>query len=454
MKTTQEIRNEYKEFIDNNREAVIAGMESIKSEEERSALYYDNRCTAKTLAIPKVYNTDIIDSFKGIVTTMHGICEKVISEYVKNPEFRKKFPFSKELEELILTPHGYDMLLPMARFDVFFNEETKDFYFCEINTDGTSAMNEDRILKDLFFDNPAHQYMIRQYDYKSFELFDSWVKEFLAIYDNFAASKGQATDDVNSSVKKRINVAVVDFLDIGILKEFKEFARHFQSAGVNCEVCDIRKLRFDGKHLISPSGNVIDAVYRRAVTTEIIDRLDEVAPFVEAVKNQAFFLCGSFKTQVVHNKWFFKVLFDEDTKAILTKEENAFVEAHVPRTVLFSEDTCDIGYVRTHKDEFILKPMDSYASNGVYAGAEFNETEWNEKIDSVLSADYICQDYATQYETENVDYAWGDGEFKGYINMPGLYSYGGKFAGVYSRMSDGKIIASHRNERTVPTYYI
>ena len=70
----------------------------------------------------------------------------MIKEYLKNPSYRKLFPFSRKLEELILIPNGYQSLLPIARFDIFYNEENGNFKFCEINTDGTSAMNEDYVL--------------------------------------------------------------------------------------------------------------------------------------------------------------------------------------------------------------------------------------------------------------------------------------------------------------------
>ena len=56
------------------------------------------------------------------------------------------------------------------------------------------------------------------------------------------------------------------------------------------------------------------------------------------------------------------------TKAILTEKERAFVENHVPLTVEFSERYIPLEDVRKRKDEFILKPMDAYASKGIYAG--------------------------------------------------------------------------------------
>ena len=49
-------------------------------------------------------------------------------------------------EELILRADPAVSLLPMARIDFFYNEQTGAYKYCEFNTDGTSAMNEDREL--------------------------------------------------------------------------------------------------------------------------------------------------------------------------------------------------------------------------------------------------------------------------------------------------------------------
>ena len=107
------------------------------------------------------------------------------------------------------------------------------------------------------------------------------------------------------------------------------------------------------------------------------------------------------------------------------------------------------------KDHYILKPDDSYASNGVYAGVEFTQARWEEKVDEAFGRGYICQEYCPQYASQNIDFAWGDGEWRSYISMAGLYVYNGSFAGVFSRAAEGDgIIASHRNERTQATYVV
>ena len=439
----QKVREEYISLIgsdiENNRKGALA----LKGSMERSPLYFRDRFTSKTLQIPRLYSGEDIGRFEQIVSTAYGIFEKVIREYLNSADYRTLFPFSKELEELILIPTGYASELPMARFDIFYHEDTKEFYFCEINTDGTSGMNEDRLLDELFIDNPAHQEMRRRHELHTFELFDSWVQTFLDLYRTY------------ESKTYGPNVAIVDFLDTGTLREFQEFARRFQRAGVNCEICDIRELRYENGRLYSAAGHVIDAIYRRAVTTDILEHFNEVQPFIRAVRERSCFLAGAFRTQIIHHKWLFHILHLERTKRFLTADECAFVEDHIPKTIPFEPGFIDIEEVISHKDKFILKPQDSYASKGVYAGVEFPEMEWEKLAREAYKTGYIRQDYCPQYSEPNIDFAWGDGEWHRYISMAGLYVYNRKFAGVFSRAAEGNgIIASHRNERTQPTYLV
>lgn len=438
------INEEYSILIKNNYEENRKGALQMQDYLNHSQLYYKDRCYSKILQIPKVYTEEISDIFDKIVSSAYQIFIKVIREYLECEDYRALFPFSKELEELILVPSLYDSVLPMARFDIFYQEDTSDFYFCEINTDGTSAMNEDRILNESFLLNPAHQKMLQKYKMRTFELFDSWVATFLSLYQTYQKAK----------IGELPQVAIVDFLENGTIREFEEFARRFQKAGMLCEICDIRALEYREDSLYSPNGMRIDAIYRRAVTSDIMKYYDDVKPFVQAVRDQNVFLVGGFTTQIIHNKWLFHVLHLERTKRFLTKEERLFVEKHIPYTKLLESSQIDYSQIVDQKDDYIIKPLDSYASNGVFAGVDYETNEWEQIVEEHMNKDYVCQKYCPQYRTVNIDFIYGDGKLKEYINMTGLFVYNGKFVGVYSRLSDGGIIASHMNERTVPTLIV
>ncbi|MBQ9031446.1 MAG: glutathionylspermidine synthase family protein [Parasporobacterium sp.] len=443
MRLQKEVFEAYKEQIKAHPEENRRGALAVRDSLEHSPLFW-NDCVDKTVQIPKIYDEQTIEEFRRITKVTHRIFEKVIREYREKADFRALFPFSKELEELILLPAPYPGELPIARFDLFYQEDTGKFYFCEINTDGTAAMLRDLEMGKALINNPAHQAVIRQYDLEPFELFDTWVETFLNLYNTWPKKKDCP------------NVAMVDFLENATLRDFEEFARRFQKAGVNCEICDIRRLEYRDGVLYSPTGNRIDAIYRRAVTADIMDHYQEVSAFLDAVREDAVFLAGAFATQIIHTKWLFYVLHHERTKAFLEEEELAFIKEHVPLTVEFAPEYITLDEVQKNKDAYIIKPMDAYASKGVYAaGREYGQKEWETLAGELYGKRHICQQYCPQYLTDNIDYAWGDGEWHPYINMPGLYVYNGVFSGILMRMACGEnIIVAHENERTVPAFTV
>ena len=428
----KEINQEYVQFIQENEAACRASAPRMAEYLKEHGLVFRGR-VMKTLQIPSVFSEEAIGDFRRIVRTSYSIFTKIIRRYLEDADFRKLFPFSKELEELILVPRGYDSLLPIARFDIFYNEDDGSFKFCEVNTDGTSAMNEDRVINEALSLNPAHQALCETWDFSTFELFDSWVESFLAIYRTY------------KNRKDRPNVAIVDFLDGVSIEEFYEFQRHFEKEGLSCEVCEIRDLTYADGVLRSPSGMAIDVIYRRAVTTDVMEHYSEITPFLRAVREEAVCLIGAFCTQVAHNKWLFKIIHEEAALSLLTEEERRFVKEHIPFTGLLDEAHCDLSAVLSDKDNWIIKPLDSYAASGVFAGCDFTADEWKEKVTAHVGKDYVCQEYVRPYCSINVDLNEPGTWLRPYTNLAGLFVYDGEFAGIYSRLSDRGIISTEYN---------
>ena len=432
-------RNNINENMEENRKGALAMKEAL----EKSPLNH-NGVLEKTLQIPKVIDEQTVEQFQAITKTAIRVFDKVIGEYRKNPEYRKLFPFSKKLEELILLPTAYDGNLAICRLDLFYDKDSGDFRFCEINTDGTAAMYRDLEMRKALIFNPAHKAAEEAFELEPFELFDSWVQTFMSLYDTYG--------------KKRENphVVMADFLENATIKEFEEFELSFKKAGISCEICDIRTLKYTDGALYTAEGKKIDAIYRRAVTADIMGHYEEVKDFISAVRDDAVFIAGAFATQIIHNKWIFHVLRHKSTKAILTDEEFAFVEKHIPLTLELSADYISLDEVCGSKDRWMIKPMDAYASKGIYAaGKDYTQEEWEKIIADLYGKGYICQEYCRQYMTDNIDFAWGDGEWHPYINMPGLYVYNGKFVGILMRMCcEENIIVAHENERTVPVFVV
>lgn len=429
------INNQIAEFIEQNYDECLKSGMKMREYLLSSSVAFHGRCV-QTLHIPKIYTREDINAFRNVVEDFYPIFDKIVRRYIESPEYRRLFPFSKELEELILCDTGYDVSVPLMRMDIFYNEETQDYKFCELNTDGTSAMIEDYELSKAFEYSNIPEELLGSVS--SFELFDQWVAQVGQIYRGY------------KNRRKNPNIAIVDFLDKAYLPEFYEFCRRFRKYGYDTEVCDITKLEYRGNALYDENGRRIDIIYRRAVTVDIMQNISKCGAFIEAYKNGDVCVLGGFRTQIIHHKALFYILRSPLTQAFLDDNEKELVEKHIPYTAKLCD--ADIKRIISDKNKYIIKPSDSYASKGVYAGVDCSEREWEELIEQSKDNDYIVQEYCTPYKTKNIYLASDGAKFKMYSNLTGIYVYNASFSGLYSRLSDGGIISSQYNEKSVATF--
>lgn len=435
------LRDEYIEIIEKDikteTETAAKSEEYLKSS---TAKYHG--ITVKTCHIPKVFTQSDFDFLKSEINVLYGIFGKVMRKYFEDPEYRKLFGFDKLTERLILSSYTNDFVIPIARIDIFYNEETREYGFCEFNTDGTSAMNEDRELNIAVGYTNAFNEFKRNHSLYSCELFDSWVKEFGTIYEGYR-------HEYNKGELK--NIAIVDFPECATSNEFKIFKDSFIKAGYNAEICDITALVYDGESLCTKDGFKIDAIYRRAVTCDIIRRIDEVKPFMEAVRDKNVCIIGDFFTQIVHNKILYKVIHMSETMNILDEAEQEYVKKHIPYTAQLTDGLKE--RIISEKDEWILKPEDSYGSKGVYAGVEYNQAEWREVVRNLNTDHYIAQSFLTPYKSDNYIYDGKSLKKQAVYNLTGLFVYNGKLNGIYSRVSKSPIISTQYSEMALATLY-
>lgn len=433
----QKLNAKCKKYIEENyEENVISGRKVLDYLDHSTAKYKGE--TIYSLYLPKIFTEEAKNVIQTAAETMYQILIKVMKEYIRSASYRKLFDLDKELEKMILNLPEYDNLLPIARVDIFLNEEDYSYKFCEFNADGCSSMNEDRELNIAFQKSAVYEELSKEYHLHSFELFDTWAEELEKIYQT------------DSRYVPNAHVAIVDFLEKGCsMEEFEEFRKAFERKGFTAEVCEIRELTYDGKHLYTKSGRQIDVIYRRAVTSDILAKKNEVQDFLKAVEDKNVCLIGNFCTQIIHDKIIFQVLHMPETYALLNEEEIAFVEAHIPHTVRLTTETIEEYKVLDTKDDWIIKPEDSYGAKGIFDGKKYNLKEWKTILEQHKNKDYLLQEYVTPYKSYNIDCKKEHPEFMKYSNLTGLYLYNGKFSGVYSRQSAKEIISTEYDENDI-----
>ncbi len=430
------IINEYIELIKSNPEKYSRDFLVAKEMAINSTAYYKGK------PVPFNYQPFFVDpidveNFKYILDSILSIGRKVTNEYIENPEYRKLFDFPKFIEEMILVDNGYGVIAPIGRFDIFYNN-IDDFMFCEINTDGSSAMNEDMVLGKILLQSHGLKDFSKDYQLSQFELFDSWVEEALKLYNKF--------DPTNPTP----NVAIMDVMESATTTEFEEFKKAFSRAGCNTEIVDVRNLKYrDGK--LYHEDFRIDLIYRRLVTFELIKHAEDCQEFIKAYMDKAMCTIGSIQSQVIHNKIFFKILFDEETRKFLDPEDIQFIDNHIPYTGILGESLEILEKVKKDKDKYIIKPMDMNASQGIYTGMDLSQEEWEKNLERDFDQNFIYQEYVPHKTVPFLDF---DEEGNVFVeemgNTLGLFGYNEKFAGLYTRMTKFNIIKHAEDAITAP----
>lgn len=426
----------YYEIIKENPEEYYEDFLKLKSKVKNSNAIY------KGEPVPHIYqglfySQDDKNNFTNMCKILMNISRKVVKEYLTNREYRKLFKFPKNLENLILHDPGYDIPVPIARYDVFYNGGDI-FKFCEFNTDGSSAMNEDNEIGKLLLETKAMKKFQNFYKIENVNLFTPWVKKSTKIYETIH--------------NKKPNLAIVDFLDIGTTYEFEKFKKVYEDNGYNCIICDIRNLKYiDGKLMYEDYQ--IDLVYRRAVTVEFMKHYNELTDFISAYYDNAFMMLGSFRSQIMHTKLSFKILLDQATFNFLNSEEIKFLKAHIPYTNNLSPEHSK--ELKDNKDKYILKPVDDYGSHGVYPGRQFSQEDWNKKVDIACNNNYIYQEFYSMDPIKFVEFnKLGQAELNDFRAVLGMFIYDEEFIAPYTRIGKNPTIGGGKNYYTAPNIFV
>ncbi len=434
-----EINKEYIDLIQSDPEKYFKDYGVTFGRVENSNIKYKGK-PVPFLYHPMFFTEKDIENFDYISNMIISISNKVTNHYIKNKEFRKKFGFPKLIEDLIEVDNGYDINVPIGRFDIFY-KDLDNFMFCEINTDGSSAMYEDNGIGGFLLDSEGLKDLGEIYELDYFELIDSWVEKSIEILNKYDPDESKH------------NVAIVDFVESGTSAEFDEFMKAYKRHGYNCIIVDPRDLTYRDGALYKDDYK-IDMVYRRIVTFELIEKAEEIPDFIEAYKNRAFCCVGSIRSQVVHNKIIFKILHDEDSLDLLTEEEREFVNKHIPVTGLFEGDMSIFDMVLNNKDKYIMKPKDMNASQGVFAGRDLSPEEWEKKIRGVWNTHYIYQEFYEPIRRDHIVFKDGKPKVDSFKSIVGMFIYKEEFAGLYTRIGKNNIISGVTDYYTLPNILV
>ncbi len=384
---------------------------------------------------PKIFTPKGEGYLREIAETMGRIMEKVTRAFREREEVRAAFGLPREVEELCLLPVGYGSEIPLARVDIFLNERTGQFWFCELNTDGSAGMTSAVEVSEAIARSATWEAFSKRHgEARTFDVVRACAEAILETYSEW---EGRGT---HGHPDEKPVIGVVDYGESISADEVAHFVEIFEEKGVTCRFSEIRELTVvegAGGAQIADACGTLDLVWRRAVLSEMLEKpCSGSEALIRAQREQLACVVGGFRTWPCATKTVFCALRSPVLRDLLTGAERRFVEEHVPYTEVLGPETDLSRFVE--KDEWIVKPQDGYNAMGVVAGLDETPKAWQEVLLRAAETRSVIQRYAPQFKS--AVYLGGklpQGEdpliCREESMMEGLFLFRGKFQGVFTR---------------------
>jgi hypothetical protein len=385
---------------------------------------------------------------------MTGACETVWGAIQKVGQFApadtlmlEQIGLSEGERRLVAFDPGYPEISVTSRLDSFLTDEK--YQFVELNAECPAGIAYSDVAAEFFMDMPLMREFQKRHKVTPLYCREEMLNALLAIY---AKVRGQG---------ERPQIGIVDYRGLPTQREFELFKEYFEGRGYATTIADPRDLELrEGK--LHHGDFRVDLVYRRVLTTELLEKIGECRAFVDSYASGSAVFVNSFRTKYIHKKMLFGVLTDERHQHYFTGEEREAIRRHIPWTrrvadtkTTYNNQPVDLlEYIRRNRANLVLKPNDDYGGHGIYIGWESDEKAWDAAIEVALGEDYMAQERVTT-SREIFPYI-GEGDvqmIEQLLDVDPLLFFG-RVKGCFTRLSSSSLANVTSGAGMVPTMIV
>jgi len=310
-----------------------------------------------------------VNAAEGVFSALTAL-EKAV---LKDADLRAELGLEPEEERLAMADPGFRSSSPSVRLDSFFADEVR---FVEYNAESPAGMAYSDNLAAIFAGLPAMKAFRKQFRGAFLPTRRRQLRSMLRAFTQW--DRGATP-----------SMAIVDWEGLPTAPEFEMFKAFFEEAGVKTVICDPRALEFRQGKLYA-QGAAVNLVYRRVLTSELLDRGDETRALREAYVAGAACVVNSFRAKLLHKKMSLALLSDDRYARLYTPAQRAAVRRHIPWTRRVRPELSE--QIARGRDHLVLKPNDEYGGKGVVLGWTVDQAEWEAAIQVATTQSYVVQE--------------------------------------------------------------
>jgi uncharacterized circularly permuted ATP-grasp superfamily protein len=367
-----------------------------------------------------------------VAETMANLAERVTDAAIKDAALLGQFHLREEELRLVRLGKMAGPASTASRLDAFLLPNS--LKFAEYNGESPAGAGYTETLAEIFRGLPMMREFTKSYEIHSYPLSAKLLDALVMSYLDWGGTS------------KRPQMLITDWREVPTWTEFEILQRRFAEMGVPVELADPRDLQFNGKELTA-NGKKIDLVYRRVLMNDIVARAAECKALVDAVAANAVCVANHFRCKIPHVKAFFAVLTDERNDTLFSFAERELIRKHVPWTRVVADvrtshhrDPVELlAFLRSARENLVLKPSDEYGGTGVKLGWESSEGEWDSAIERAIAPAQGCWIVQERIPIRREVFPWirakGEVEFRDMLVDFAPYLFRGKMSGFLTRLS-------------------
>lgn len=440
----------YHKLLEDN-ELAETSRRSLSDALERAKLIFGGRPLSPYLRPHFVMESDWL-RVTAICETIWSALQKVKDAAVENEEILNELGVTTEVErDLVSIDPKYKQVSVSARLDSFLTEDA--YSYVELNGESPAGIAFADSATEIFRALPVMEKFAESYEIRHLEGRSKMLAVLLSSYEEFLGRKPE----------HKPTIAIVDLRDLPTIKEFELFKEYFESQGYPSIICAPQDLEFSGGRLRRGDFE-IDIVYKRLLVNEYIPIIAEAPALLDAYRAGAICMANSFRSKLVHKKAIFAVLTNERYAHFFNEAELAAIQAHIPWTRKFREESTVyrdetielVEFTRQNAHKLVLKPNDDYGGHGIYIGWSVSAEQWEEAIKIALAdGDYLVQE-RVKTSKEVFPALLDDGSVKFVEQLVDLdpLLFDGKVGSAFTRLSYSELANVSSGGGMVPTFII